>query len=361
MIQVSVALHEQTYPVLIAPGLLEQPSHWLPYINQEVFIISNTVVAPLYLPQLRRALADRICHEYLLPDGEAHKTLTEWQAILDALLAKRCTRQVTLIALGGGVVGDITGFAAAVYQRGVSFVQMPTTLLAQVDASVGGKTAVNHPLGKNMIGAFHQPRAVVIDPLTLNTLPDREFAAGLAEVIKYGLIADRHFFDWLLAHATELSQRDPVALEHVIAECCRLKAAVVSQDANEQGLRAVLNFGHTFAHAIESGTHYQRYLHGEAVAIGMLMAMRLSQGLTNRITDEQCAQVQDWLQLMGLPVVLDAACDLTPQQLLMAMQYDKKVQRSGCLRFVVLAAIGRAQVVEIADERQVLSILSHYC
>jgi 3-dehydroquinate synthase len=303
-------------------------------------VVSNDVVAPLYLEKLLAGLS-RYQHEVLiLPDGEHHKTLDTTGLIFDRLLEKRFDRGCTLLALGGGVVGDITGFAAACYQRGVDFVQVPTTLLAQVDSSVGGKTGVNHPRGKNMIGAFHQPRCVIADTVTLDTLPEREYCAGLAEIVKYGLIGDADFFDWLEAQMPGLRSRDPEMLAHAIECSCADKAEIVSQDERESGVRALLNLGHTFGHAIEAGLGYGRWLHGEAVAVGTMLAADLSARL-GWLDSAAVERVGALLQRAGLPVKPPA--ELTPARLLELMAVDKKVAQ-GNLRLVLLRAIGRAVV-----------------
>lgn len=361
MSRIEVSLGVRSYPVIIEPGLLSNSKIWQQYLTEEICIVSNETVAPLFLPVIEAALTDRLCYQHILPDGERFKVIEHWQAILETLLENHCSRQVTLIALGGGVVGDITGFAASAYQRGVRFIQIPTTLLAQVDASVGGKTAVNHALGKNMIGAFYQPSAVVIDPLVLRSLPDREYAAGLAEVIKYGLIYGADFFNDLIACPDLLQQKDLAVLQRSIERCCRIKADIVRQDEMESGLRAILNFGHTFGHAIESVTNYQVYLHGEAVAIGMLMAMRLSAALSDQIHIDLYDQLYHWLNAVGLSTSLDPKLSIKPESLLQAMQYDKKVQSDHNIRFVVLSNLGRAEVVGQVDHQLLLSIISEYC
>ncbi|MBK1700039.1 3-dehydroquinate synthase [Thiococcus pfennigii] len=277
---IEVALGERSYPIRIGTGLIGDPACYAPYLaGSQVLIVTNETVAPLYLEPVRAALAGRQVEAVVLPDGEQYKTLEVVGRIFDVLLGRRFARDCTLVALGGGVVGDMAGFAAACYQRGVPFIQVPTTLLAQVDSSVGGKTGVNHPLGKNMIGAFHQPRAVIADTATLDTLPDRELAAGLAEVIKYGLIRDAGFFAWLEARMGALRARDPAALAEAIARSCRCKAEIVAADEREAGQRALLNLGHTFGHAIETGAGYGAWLHGEAIAAGMCLAADLSRRL----------------------------------------------------------------------------------
>ncbi|MGQ9724754.1 MAG: 3-dehydroquinate synthase, partial [Tepidimonas sp.] len=279
---VTIDLAERSYPILIGAGLLDDPATWagLPRASTAV-VVTNDTVGPLYAARLQAALAPHYSRvlQVVLPDGEAYKDWPTLNQIFDALLSQACDRQTVLFALGGGVIGDMTGFAAACYMRGVPFVQVPTTLLAQVDSSVGGKTAINHPLGKNMIGAFYQPVRVVCDLDTLATLPAREYSAGLAEVIKYGPIYDPAFLDWIEAHLELLRARDPAAVAHAVRRSCEIKAAVVGQDERESGLRAILNFGHTFGHAIEAGLGFGVWLHGEAVGCGMVMAATLSQQL----------------------------------------------------------------------------------
>jgi 3-dehydroquinate synthase len=353
--QVRIALGDRSYDILIAPGLLAQAATWdgLP-AAAAALVVTNTTVAPLYAARLREALATRYraVHEVVLPDGEEYKDWTTLNRIFDALLAHGCDRKTVLFALGGGVVGDITGFAAASYMRGVPFVQVPTTLLAQVDSSVGGKTAINHPLGKNMIGAFYQPARVVCDLDTLRTLPDRELSAGLAEVIKYGPIADLAFLDWIETNLAALLRRDVEALAHAVRRSCEIKADVVGQDERESGLRAILNFGHTFGHAIEAGLGYGEWLHGEAVGCGMVMALQLSRRLG--LVDETFAQrVTDLIARAGLPTVGPA---LGTERYLELMRVDKKAE-AGEIRFVVLEAPGRAGVRGAPDAlvRQVLA------
>jgi 3-dehydroquinate synthase len=272
-----VELGDRSYPILSGEGLLRQPELVRQHVvARDILIVSNTTVAPLYMESLAAALGGGRVVEAILPDGEVHKTLATVSRVLDVLVANRLGRDCTVVALGGGVVGDMAGFAASCYQRGVPYVQVPTTLLAQVDSSVGGKTGVNHPGGKNLIGAFHQPNAVLADTSTLATLPVRELRAGLAEVIKYGLICDAQFFDWLEANMDGLLAADPTALAHVVQRSCEIKAQIVGRDERERGDRALLNLGHTFGHAVESATHYTRWLHGEAIGAGLLMAAAMS-------------------------------------------------------------------------------------
>lgn len=351
----NVELGERSYPIMIGSSLLGDPQCLLPYVRgRQVCVVTNETVAPLYLSRLLEALSgfDKV-DTLELPDGEAFKTLDTVNRIFDLLLEKRHNRSTTLIALGGGVIGDMTGFAAACYQRGVDFIQMPTTLLAQVDSSVGGKTGVNHPLGKNMIGAFYQPRLVIADMDTLNTLPARELAAGLAEVVKYGLICDAPFFDWLEMNMPRLLERDPQALAYAVDRCCRDKAAVVAEDERESGRRAILNFGHTFGHAIEAVQGYGHWLHGEAVAAGMVMAAELSR-LRGTVDGTLVERVRALLTAANLP--LAAPEGMTVQQFLDAMAVDKKVL-DGRLRLILLRALGDAQIVEDVPRELVIEAL----
>jgi 3-dehydroquinate synthase len=336
-----VALGERSYPVYIGPGLIGDPRRYRPHIRgKQVMIVSNVTVAPLYLAQVEQALSGYQVEHVILPDGEEYKNLEVWNRIMDGLLENRFGRDCTVVALGGGVVGDMAGFAAACYQRGVAFIQIPTTLLAQVDSSVGGKTGVNHRLGKNMIGAFHQPRAVIADTDTLSTLPDRELSAGIAEVIKYGLIRDPELFGWLEANMDALLAREPRALSEAIERSCRNKAEVVAADELESGQRALLNLGHTFGHAIETGMGYGNWLHGEAVATGMCMAADMS----HRLGWMDAASVERTRTLIAkaeLPV--DPPADLSPARFRELMAVDKKVQ-DGRLRLVLMKGIGESLV-----------------
>ena len=328
------------YPIAIGPGLLADRGLLDAKVpGRDVLIVTNTAVAPLYLQKLRQTLTGRRVAECILPDGEQHKTLPTAGRVIDALVHERMNRDATVLALGGGVVGDIAGFAAACYQRGIGYVQVPTTLLAQVDSSVGGKTGVNHPAGKNLIGAFYQPLAVIADIDTLATLPGRELRAGLAEIIKYGCVWDGLLFDWLDRHLQQLLARDPDALVHAIARSCEIKATVVARDEREQNLRAILNFGHTFGHAIEAATAYRTYLHGEAVGLGMLIAADLSQrlGLIDvAVRDRVC----DMLAHAGLPT---QAPRVGADKIMELMQMDKKVL-AGRVRLVLMQSVGRAVV-----------------
>ncbi|WP_374047112.1 bifunctional shikimate kinase/3-dehydroquinate synthase AroKB [Massilia sp. YIM B02443] len=334
----NVDLGERSYPIVIGPGLLDDGALLARHIQgQKVAIVTNTTVAPLYLERVAGHLrgAGREVVEIVLPDGEEHKNWQSLNLVYDALLQAKCDRKTTLVALGGGVIGDLTGFAASSYMRGVPFVQIPTTLLAQVDSSVGGKTGINHPLGKNMIGAFYQPRAVLADTATLDTLPARELAAGLAEVIKHGAILDAAFFDWIEANVEQLIKRDPQALAHAIARSCEIKAEVVRKDEREGGLRAVLNFGHTFGHAIENGLGYGEWLHGEAVGCGMVMAADLSARL-GLIDPASVERVRALVRAAGLPA---SAPDLGEARWIELMAVDKK-NEGGEIRFILLKPLG---------------------
>ena len=355
MQSLTVQLGERSYPILIGRGLIDQSALVLPYLKRKkVVVVTNTTIAPLYLRRFANGL--RECGvaviESILPDGEQYK---EWQTlnqIFDTLLQERCERSTTLIALGGGVIGDMGGFAAACYQRGMPFIQVPTTLLAQVDSSVGGKTAINHPLGKNMIGAFYQPQLVLADTDTLSTLPDRELSAGLAEIIKYGLIRDLPFLAWLEINIEKLLARDTEALAYAIHRSCANKAEVVAADERETGERALLNLGHTFGHAIETGLGYGQWLHGEAVAAGTMMAAELSKQL-GWIGAEDLDRIAKLFLRAGLPVVGAA---LKPGLYLDLMRHDKKVE-DGRLRLVLLQAIGKAVVSDAATDTQIIDAI----
>ena len=337
-----VNLGDRSYPIVIGRGLLDGGFDLAQFVRgTDCLVVSNETVAPLYYQKLLPNLAGCDVASVMLPDGEAYKTVATMQVILDALVELRANRDVSVIALGGGVVGDMAGFAAACYMRGVDFIQVPTTLLAQVDSSVGGKTGVNHEQGKNLIGAFHQPRVVLIDTDTLGTLPDRELSAGLAEVIKHGVICDAEFFAWLEANMPALLARHPDALEHAIRRCCEIKAEVVAEDERETGRRAILNFGHTFGHAIEQSQGYGEWLHGEAVAAGMIMAAKLS-GLA-------AADVQRLAALVAAAGLPTAPPGIAADVWMSAMGMDKKVQGKQ-LRFVLLNAIGDSHVTSDYDE-----------
>jgi len=338
----TVELDSRSYPIHIGPGLLGRPALIAERLPQrKVALITNTTVGPLYAAGLRAALESRgiAVVPVTLPDGEAYKDWKTLNAIFDALLDNRCERGTALIALGGGVIGDLAGFAAAVYQRGVPFVQVPTTLLAQVDSAVGGKTAINHPLGKNMIGAFYQPLAVVSDTDTLATLPRRELAAGIAEIVKYGVIRDRVFFEWLEANMPRLVNREAEALTHAIERSCAIKAEIVARDERETAERALLNYGHTFGHAIETALGFGQWLHGEAVAAGMVLAARLS----NRLGFLGCDAVQRIVELLSRAGLPTAAPELAAERYLELMGHDKKVQ-GGRIRFILARDLGDAFV-----------------
>lgn len=336
----NVDLGERSYPIFIGPGLLKETDRLRSHLGQgQAVIISNDTVAPLYLDQVKQTLGDSYGWEIILPDGETHKNLGTISQIYDRLLRAKADRQTTLVALGGGVIGDITGFAAATYQRGINFIQIPTTLLAQVDSSVGGKTGVNHPLGKNMIGAFYQPRCVLIDTEVLLTLPEREIKAGLAEVIKYGLINQPDFLSWLTNNAADILALDNAKLTETIRICCQAKADIVAADEREVGLRALLNLGHTFGHAIETASGYGNLLHGETIAMGMVMAADLSRRL-DLLSAEQAAKVRDILENdFSMPVIPPA--QISTETYLELMSSDKKAEQ-GRIRFILLEAPGRA-------------------
>lgn len=350
-----VDLGERTYPVYIGRDLLSDNSLLAQHIaGSQVVLISNETVAPLYMERVRSALgARKLITEVVLPDGEQYKTLDTLSVVFDRVMADRHSRNTTFVAVGGGVVGDITGFAAACYQRGVNFIQVPTTLLAQVDSSVGGKTGVNHPLGKNMVGAFYQPQAVLIDIDTLQTLPPRELSAGLAEVVKYGLISDEPFYRWLQEHMPRLLARDEAVLAEAIERSCAIKARVVAADEREGGIRAILNLGHTFGHAIETGQGYGKWLHGEAVATGMLLALDLSarRGLIER---SEVNEFRELLRGMHLPVSKPE--DMDADAFMRLMAHDKKAI-DGRLRLILLDAIGSARVVDDVSEKELRDLL----
>jgi len=350
----TVALGDRSYPIHIGANLLGRSDLLLPHIkSRQVCIVTNETVAPLYLQRVQAALEGRQVITVVLPDGEAHKTLETLTLIFDSLLEHSFSRSCTLLALGGGVVGDMTGFAAATYQRGVNFIQIPTTLLSQVDSSVGGKTGVNRPLGKNMVGAFHQPRCVLIDVDTLATLPERELRAGLAEVIKYGLISNREFHDWLCQSMPPLLARDPAALRHAIQVSCAAKAAIVAADETEGGIRAILNLGHTFGHAIETAMGYGEWLHGEAVATGMVMAADLSRRL-GMLSAADAAAVKTLLLSAELPVVPPP---IPAAEWLRLMGKDKKADQ-GRMKFILLEALGKASVVENVPDAPLAATLA---
>ena len=341
MITIKVKLASNSYPVYLGSGLLAAAELFERHLGSgKILIVSNDVVAPLYLDQVRTSLGSRDVDIHIIPDGERFKTAETWYSIIDKLVGMQARRDTTMVALGGGVTGDIAGFAAASYMRGIRFLQLPTTLLAQVDASVGGKTAINHARGKNLVGAFHQPAAVIIDSATLASLPEREFNAGLAEVVKYGAINDEGFFAWLEKNAAAIRQRHEDVLDHLIHESVKNKAEIVSQDEKEAGIRALLNFGHSFGHALEAESNYSRFLHGEAVSIGMVTAARLSEirGLCQAGT---AARLSTLLRSLDLPV--NQPGDIKISGLTSALALDKKALVSG-LRLVLLKAIGNAVV-----------------
>lgn len=353
----SVNLGERSYPIYIGTDLLSRADLLKPCIpGKQVLIVTNDTIAPLYLDRVKALLDGYELESIILPDGEQYKTLDITTRIFDVLLQKHFNRNACLIALGGGVIGDITGFAAACYQRGVHFIQIPTTLLAQVDSSVGGKTGVNHPLGKNMIGAFYQPQCVIADIATLNTLDDRQLSAGIAEVIKYGLIMDREFFDWLEKNIDKLVARDSDALAYAVERSCQDKAEVVAADEREGGQRALLNLGHTFGHAIETGTGYGTWLHGEGVSCGMLMAADLSHRL-GWLDAQDLERIKSLLIKARLPVL--APQEISTAQFLELMSVDKKVL-AGTLRLVLLKGIGKSLVTEDFDHPLLHDMLDEF-
>lgn len=351
----TVDLGDRSYPIHIGSGLLEQAELLTPHIHgNKVVIVSNTTVAPLYLEKVQALLTDFEVHEVILPDGESYKTMDTMQSILTSMLEQRCDRKTTVIALGGGVVGDITGFASACYQRGVNFIQIPTTLLSQVDSSVGGKTGVNHPLGKNMIGAFYQPQAVIIDTDTLDTLDDRQLAAGMAEVIKYGLLWDKAFLEWLDDNMQAMMQRDKVLLSKAILRSCEIKADVVAQDEKESGVRALLNLGHTFGHAIETEMGYGEWLHGEAVAVGMVMAAEMSKHM-QWLNEDDVAYTRRIFVKANLPI--DPPEAMTAESFRKAMSIDKKVL-NGLLRLILMKELGHAFVTSDFTEEALQKVIA---
>ncbi len=350
----TVDLGERSYPIYIGQDLLGNAELIASHIvGSEVLIVTNETVAPLYLQKVLDALKGKRVESVVLPDGESYKNLDVVNQVFDVLLEKRFSRKVTLIALGGGVVGDMTGFAAACYQRGVPFIQIPTTLLSQVDSSVGGKTGVNHPLGKNMIGAFHQPQCVIADTDTLNTLEDRQLSAGIAEVIKYGLINDEPFFAWIEQNIDKLLAREPEALAYAIARSCQDKADIVAADELEGGVRALLNLGHTFGHAIETGMGYGEWLHGEAVAVGMLMAADLSMRL-GWLSEDDIKRIDKLIDHAGLPTRSPAA--MTSDKFMSLMAVDKKVME-GQLRLVLMKSFGESVISSDFPQEMLLETL----
>jgi len=359
---VAVELGDRAYPIYIGDGLLRDASKLAALLapcihGRQVVVFTNENINELYGEFVQNALEQYSVDTFIMGDGERFKNLQTYGAAMDFLMGKRHSRATCLIALGGGVVGDLTGFVAATFQRGVDFVQIPTTLLAQVDSSVGGKTAVNHSQGKNMIGAFYQPQAVVIDSAVLTTLSPREYAAGLAEVVKYGVIADARFFSWLEESAPALQARDPVALAHVIQRSCEIKAQIVAADERESGMRAILNFGHTFGHAIENLTGYGTWLHGEAVALGMVMAARFSERL-QLLPPGQAQRIVGLLRSLDLPVELTHAVGV--DNMMQAMGMDKKAM-DGKLRFVVAHCIGEVSVTSDFQRQALGEVLAEFC
>jgi 3-dehydroquinate synthase len=351
--QLTIELGSRSYPIFIGDGLLGDRALLAREVDApRLLVVTNPTVAALHLDALRQGLARADIAVETLPDGEQFKTLTTFTRLLDALVQARIGRDGAILALGGGVIGDVAGFAAACYQRGIAYVQLPTTLLAQVDSAVGGKTGVNHPAGKNLIGAFHQPRCVISDTATLRTLPDRELRAGLAEVIKYGLIHDAGFLEWLEQHLDALLRREAQALGHAIRRSCEIKAGIVSQDEREHGARALLNLGHTFGHAIEAATGYGEWLHGEAVGAGILMAAALSARL-GWLTTADVERVRSLLERAGLPLTPPA---IGSERALAHMQVDKKV-RGGRMRLVLLKRLGSAELTADYDPAALQSVM----
>lgn len=357
MREVTVKLGQRSYPIYIGSDLLSQTNFYKELIKtKQVMIVTDANVEKLQMKVVNKALSGFDVTSYVLPPGEEQKNLDNLNNIITELLNQRFARTSYLIALGGGVIGDMTGFAAACYQRGIQFLQLPTTLLAQVDSSVGGKTAVNHPLGKNMIGAFHQPCGVLADVGVLKTLPEREFKAGVAEIIKYGLIRDASFFDWLEVNIDNLLSQEPEALEYAIERSCINKAEVVSEDETEKGMRAILNLGHTFAHAIETGLHYSQWLHGEAVGLGLVMASYMS-NLQGWLTEAEYGRIVNLMKRAGLPDKLPAKLD--DKELRGLMSVDKKVSH-GKLKLVLLKSIGEAIVTDSFDENNLSETIRNF-
>lgn len=356
-IQLSVKTPSHPYIIHIGSGLRNDFSLYQPYLGKRVFIVTNDTVANYYLRDLQVLLDNHHIHQYaiVLNDGEQYKNHDSLNQIYDDLLTYHADRQSTIIALGGGVIGDMAGFAAATYQRGIRFIQVPTTLLSQVDSSVGGKTAINHPLGKNMIGAFYQPETVIIDLETLNTLPDRELSAGLAEVIKYALLGDADFLQWLEHNLSAIMQRDSALLAHAIYHCCKMKAQIVAADETEQGIRALLNLGHTFGHAIETEMGYGNWLHGEAVAAGMVLASCLSEQL-GYLKKEDTQRIQQLLIQANLPIIPPK---MTFDRWISHMQHDKKVHH-GKMRLITLSQLGQAQITEVEQLSLLQQTLAPY-
>ena len=356
MLELTVNLDERSYPIYIGQSALQDTGRLIHHIGDcRPIIITNDTIEPLYLQGLLDSLAELNPLSFIIPDGEQYKSLEWFEKISAFLLQNNCGRDTCLIALGGGVVGDLTGFVAACYQRGVPFIQIPTTLLSQVDSSVGGKTAVNHPLGKNMIGAFYQPQAVIIDTQSLHTLPKREFAAGMAEVIKYGLIYDTELFTYLEQNVENLQQLNETCLQHIIYRCCEIKALIVAEDEKEQGLRALLNLGHTFGHAIEAQMGYGKWLHGEAVATGMVLASQLAH-TRGDLTQQDVARIVDVIKQYNLPTEVPA--DMTSEQFLLHMRKDKK-NKKGTIRFILPTQFGQCALVDDVSDDQVRALIEH--
>jgi len=354
MLKLTVNLDERSYPIYIGQSALQDNGRLVHHIGDcRPIIITNDTIAPLYSQGLLDSLADQNPLSFIIPDGEQYKSLEWFEKISAFLLQNNCGRDTCLIALGGGVIGDLTGFVAACYQRGVPFIQIPTTVLSQVDSSVGGKTAVNHPLGKNMIGAFYQPQAVFIDTQTLHTLPAREFAAGMAEVIKYGLIYDTELFAYLERNVANLQQLDETCLQHIIFRCCEIKALIVAQDEKEHGLRALLNLGHTFAHAIEAEMGYGVWLHGEAVATGMVLAAKLAKTRQD-LSASEVDRIIKLLELYNLPTEIPK--QMTSEQFLTHMRKDKKNKR-GTIRFILPTQFGQCALVDDVSDDQVRDLI----
>lgn len=355
MSTITVELGERSYPINIDSGLLTSTDSFKHQIKSgKAIVVTNEVVKPLYLQTLLSTLNDIDVKVICLPDGEQHKNLTQFNVVITQLLEQHAARDTTLIALGGGVIGDLTGFVAASFQRGMPFIQVPTTLLSQVDSSVGGKTAVNHPLGKNMIGAFYQPQSVVIDIDTLKTLPPREFAAGMAEVIKYGIIYDGAFFNWLENNAEALKNLSSEHLKYVIQRCCEIKAEIVSKDEKENGIRALLNLGHTFGHAIEAEQGYGNWLHGEAVGCGMVLAAKVARA-KEWISQADLDRMVNLIKLFDLPT--EAPEHMNYEIFMRHMQHDKKVL-SGAIRFIIPVSIGEAIVTKDIEPSLLQNILN---
>lgn len=350
MQKVDVQLGERSYSISITDTFAALKPELTR--RKQVVIVSNTTVAPLYLDSVQQLFPDTKVKHFLVPDGESYKTLASFEQVLSFLLENSCSRDVLLVALGGGVIGDLTGFVAACYQRGVSFLQIPTTLLSQVDSSVGGKTAVNHALGKNMIGAFKQPEQVIINTTVLKTLPAREFSAGMAEVIKYALISDADFFQWLFLHQSKIRQQEPETLSTMIQHCCQMKADIVSRDETEQGERALLNLGHTFGHAIEAWLGYGNWLHGEAVAAGMIMAAELSCS-RGWLSTEEVSQIKHLLQAFELPICPPVGMNIS--DFMPFIKTDKKV-RNGTMRFVLPTSFGCSGVIDDVTESELVRV-----